>query len=118
MEVMNMARYREPVGLGAEIGRLMKAASFEQKDLAEHLGIHESSVSRLLKGQRGLGVDELYSLAEMFGVRPDAIVMEEEPEPALLRAAAADDEEIKRCLDAFEAGIQDYFSAKALVRFV
>ena len=50
-----MARYREPVALGAEIGRLMKAASFEQKDLAEHLGIHESSVSRLLKGQRGLG---------------------------------------------------------------
>src|SRR5260370_25950930 len=99
MEVMNMARYREPVALGAEIGRLMKAAGFEQKDLAEHLGIHESSVSRLLKGQRGLGVDELYSLAEMFRVRPDAIVMEEEPEPALLRAAPAHDNELNRSLD-------------------
>lgn len=115
---MNMARYREPAALGAEIGRLMKAAGFEQKDLAEHLGIHESSVSRLLKGQRGLGVDELYGLAGMFAVRPDAIVMEEEPEPALLRAAAADDDEIERCLDAFEAAVQDYFSAKALVQFV
>jgi len=113
-----MARYRDPLALGAEIGRLLKEAGWGQKDLAARLGIHDSSVSRLLNGQRGLGVDELYKVAEMFGVKAEAIVMEEEQELALLRTAVSENEDVARCLDAFDAAIQDYFAAKALARFL
>ena len=113
-----MARYREMAEVGAEIGRLLRRAGLEQKDLARRLDIHESSVSRLLSGQRGLAVDELYRVADLFSVRAETIVMEEEDEPALLRAAAAGDQEIERCLDSFDSAIEDYFSAKALERFL
>jgi transcriptional regulator with XRE-family HTH domain len=113
-----MERHREPAALGAEIVRLRREAGLDQRDLARQLNVHESAISRLEKGQRGLGVEELYRLAELFGVTADAIVMEEEPEPALLRTAAAGDAEIARCLDAFEAAIQDYFSARALGTFL
>jgi transcriptional regulator with XRE-family HTH domain len=113
-----MARYRDAAALGAEIERLRHEAGLDQREVARHLDVHESAISRLESGQRGLGVEELFRLAELFGVDVDAIALEAEPEPALLRAAAAGDEEIARCLDAFDAAIEDYFSAKALERFL
>lgn len=113
-----MARYRDTASLGAEIERLRRQAGLDQREVARHLDVHESAISRIESGQRGLGVEELFRLAELFGVDADAIAMEEETEPALLRAAAAGDEEIGRCLDAFDAAIEDYFSAKALERFL
>ena len=113
-----MATYRDRTALGAEIERLRRRAGLDQLDLARHLDLHESAISRLESGQRGLGVTELVKLAELFGVDIEALVMEEGSEPALLRDAAAGDLEIARCLDAFDAAIQDYFSARALARFL
>ncbi len=113
-----MAWYRDAASLGAEIERLRRQAGLDQRAVARHLDVHESAISRIESGQRGLGVEELYRLAELFHTDADAIAMEEEAEPALLRAAAAGDQEIARCLDAFEAAIEDYFSAKALELFL
>jgi transcriptional regulator with XRE-family HTH domain len=113
-----MGGYRDRASLGAELERLRREAGLDQRDVARHLGLHESAISRLETGQRGLAVEELFELAELFGVRVEAIVMEDESEPALLRAAAAGDTEIERCLDAFDAAIQAYFSARALARFL
>jgi transcriptional regulator with XRE-family HTH domain len=110
--------YRDPAALGVEIERLRRLIGLDQRDLARHLDLHESAISRLESGQRGLGVEELFRLADLFGVPVESIVMADEPEPALLRAAAADDVAVARCLDAFDAAIQDYFSAKALGRFL
>jgi transcriptional regulator with XRE-family HTH domain len=113
-----MATYRDAAALGAEIERLRRQAGLDQRAVARHLEVHESAISRLESGQRGLSVEELFRLAELFGVDADSIALEAEAEPALLRTAAAGDAEVARCLDAFDAAIEDYFSARALERFL
>jgi transcriptional regulator with XRE-family HTH domain len=110
--------FRDPQAVGAEIARLRQKADVDQRELAAQLGIDASAVSRIEHGQRGVSAEELYRIAEFFGVEPSAILMTEERDLVLLRNAAASDQEVKKGLEILDAAIEDFFSAQALSRLL
>ncbi len=52
---------------------LIKEKNIKQKDIAEKLGMHESTVSLKISGNRELSLEEACVLAEMLNVDAKAI---------------------------------------------
>lgn len=52
---------------------LDKKAGKSQKALAEHLGLAHTQITRLLKGERRLKVDEITKIAEFLGKPPPMV---------------------------------------------
>jgi transcriptional regulator with XRE-family HTH domain len=114
-----MIRYREAEEVGAEIARLRALAGLEQRQLADQIGLDPSALSRIEKGKRGLGADELFRLAGALGVEADRImVADDAPVGVLLRTGGADDAGVREGLRVLEEAIADFFSARALARLM
>jgi transcriptional regulator with XRE-family HTH domain len=111
-------RFRTPEEMGAAIARLREERGMSQRALGELAELDQSAVSRIEAGLRDVGAHELYRLAQVFGTTAEALLMEEDHEPVLLRAGDAEDVEITRACEAFEAAIDDYFAAIALSEYL
>ncbi len=110
--------FRTPSDVGALIARLREEQGLSQRALADRIGLDQSAISRIEAGRRDVGAHELYRLAEALETHPEAILMEDAIEPALLRAGDAGDSEVARAFDAFERAIDDYFAAMALAEYL
>jgi transcriptional regulator with XRE-family HTH domain len=109
-----MSEYRSQEEVGALVRELRESAGLTQSELGEVVGLDQSAVARLEKGQRTISALQLVQLAERFGVQEDTILKREES-LALLRAGDADDESVRRSLDEFRSCIEDFFGVDALV---
>lgn len=56
--------------LGAEIKRLRLKAGWEQEDLAEKIGLHQSRVSKLERGEHNYPLETIFRLAKAFEINP------------------------------------------------
>jgi transcriptional regulator with XRE-family HTH domain len=65
--------------IGLEIKLLRERKGMSGKELAEKLGLSQSQVSRLEKGQRRINAETLHRIAEILEVSPAAFFQEEEP---------------------------------------
>ncbi|MEU4391610.1 helix-turn-helix transcriptional regulator [Kribbella sp. NPDC023855] len=73
------ARLTEQVA--AEVRAHMARARINQTQLAEVLGITQSSVSKRLRGVIAFNVDELQQVAGLLGVHPAALLGGNPPSP-------------------------------------
>src|SRR4051794_15150234 len=73
--------------ISTRIKALLDARGQRQSDLAEVLGLREDTVSKLLKGERGLAAGELDALCEHYGVSSDEILFGAEPRVGVLLRA-------------------------------
>jgi len=56
------------VAFGDRIRELRHAAGLSQEGLAEASGLHRTYISSLERGQRNVGLDNIYALAAALGV--------------------------------------------------
>ena len=54
--------------IGQNIARLRKARGMSQAELARHLGVDQTMVSKYERGQRRIYVDALETIAQALGV--------------------------------------------------
>jgi transcriptional regulator with XRE-family HTH domain len=106
--------YRSAREIGALVAELRQRAGLGQAQAGAHLGIDQSAMSRIERGQRNLSAWELYALADLFEVVPDQILRKEDDARVLLRAGGAGDAAIRRGLDAFDRLTREILAAKAL----
>ena len=105
--------YRTQHELIEHIVALRHARNVTQADVASALGIDQSAVSRLERGERGLAVAELATIAEYLGVSTDSILRREEGAVAL--RATAPDEAVDDAMRIVDHLIQTHFSFAALL---
>jgi transcriptional regulator with XRE-family HTH domain len=113
MDAMGSA-YMSAREVGALIAELRQRAGLGQAEVGARLGIDQSAMSRIERGQRSLSAWELYALADLFEVDPDRILRKEEDSGVLLRAGGAGDAAIRRGLEAFETLTREILAARAL----
>jgi transcriptional regulator with XRE-family HTH domain len=113
-EVTDPVSYRTPAEMGVVVADLRRRAGLDQSQVAAHLGIDQSAVSRIERGERRLNAWELYALAELLAVEPGLILGKEEPSAALLRAAGANEAAIREALTMFEIVVREVLAARAL----
>jgi transcriptional regulator with XRE-family HTH domain len=106
--------YRTPAEVGAAVAELRRRAGLERSDVAANLGLDETAVELIERGERRLGAWELYALAELLQVEPGLILQREEPAAALLRVAGADRRAVREALVAFELVVREVLGARAL----
>lgn len=104
--------YRTTGQMIEEIVRLRKEQGASQADLADHLGIDQSAVSKLESGERGLAATELASIADFFGVSAQALLTEESE--ALVFRAECDHEDVREAVDRADALIDGFLYFRAL----
>ena len=63
--------------IGENIRRLRENAGFSQANLAGFLGVDQSFISKVEKGERQISSDMLEKLAPLFGVHSDSFIREE-----------------------------------------
>ena len=68
----------DPVSAGSRIKRARKAARYTQAQLAEIIGMHESNLSGLERGARGMSLDYLMTLSKALHVTTDYILFGED----------------------------------------
>lgn len=72
---------------GDEVARLMEDRKLTQQQLAAAIGVHQTFVSKIIRGDRDrLGADVLFKLAKVLGVEcthfaPFFAGKDEQPEP-------------------------------------
>ena len=59
--------------IGKYLKQLRTSVGFTQKDVAERLGVPQSTVSKLEIGTRSLRFYELFAYAEVLGLDPDVM---------------------------------------------
>jgi transcriptional regulator with XRE-family HTH domain len=100
---------------GERIRQLREQAALSQAALGTKLSIDQSGISRLEDGSRTVTARELVALADVFQVSLAQLV---EPDgqkvPALLRAGAADGEEVAGSLRVLAECIDQYHGVRAL----
>lgn len=56
--------------LGEAIERLLEKEGWSQGDLGKKIGLHQSSVSRIISGEHGFPLETVYRLAVAFKISP------------------------------------------------
>lgn len=102
--------YRTKAEIGRHVAELREERGLSQRQLAEHLGIDKSAVSRVEAGERGLAVDELVAVAELFRKTADEILRRDEV--AFTFRAEADDASVREAVDLFNKVYDDFFTLK------
>lgn len=96
--------------IGARIRQLRERAGLGQSALGDMLGVDQSAISRIEKGERQITAQELLILSNDLGMSIEEIISPEAEQPILLRSAdGADGREAFRllgqCIDEFR-GLQ------------
>jgi len=65
--------------IGQKIKSLREIAGLNQMQIAQLLGIDQSTISKCEKGERQFQVDQLEQLGSLFGVPLDGLMSEEMP---------------------------------------
>jgi|SRR5690606_25827843 len=105
--------YRTKEQILDELRRLKEEHGASQEELAAVLGVDQSSVSRLLNGERGLTAAELAGLAEFFGVSVDSILRD--ADEVVVYRGDKDDPALQEALRLVDDLIDNYVYFKALV---
>ncbi len=105
--------YRTKAEIGSYVAELREERGLSQQQLAERLDVHKSAVSRIEAGERGLAVDELAIIAELFGKTADQILRKDEV--AFAFRAEADDASVREAVDLFNKVYDDFFALKTAV---
>jgi transcriptional regulator with XRE-family HTH domain len=106
--------YRTPAEVGAVAAELRRQAGLDQAAVAAHLGVDQSAVSRMERGERRLSAWELATLAELLEVEPGLLMSREEPGEVLMRRAGADRPAVREALATFEIVMREVLAARAL----
>jgi transcriptional regulator with XRE-family HTH domain len=106
--------YRTPSEVGSVVAELRRQAGLDQAAVAAHLGVDQSAVSRVERGERRLSAWELAAIAELLEVEPGLLTGREAPGAVLLRAAGADRPAVREALGAFEVVMREVLAARAL----
>ena len=73
-----MATTRKTPKSGAEIGRRLRALRDErgmtQVQLADAMGIHQTNLSQMERGVRGMGTQQVMKACKALGVSPDRLL--------------------------------------------
>ncbi len=102
--------YRTKAEIGNYVAELREERGLSQQQLAERLDVHKSAVSRIEAGERGLAVDELAIIAELFGKTADRILRKDEA--AFAFRSEADDASVREAVDLFNKVYDDFFALK------
>lgn len=102
--------YRTKAEIGRYVAKLREEHGLSQQQLARRLDVHKSAVSRIEAGERGLAVDELAVIAEVFGKTADEILRKDEV--AFAFRAEADDTSVTKAVDLFNKVYDDFFALK------
>jgi transcriptional regulator with XRE-family HTH domain len=102
--------YRTKAEIGRYVAELREERGLSQQELAQRLDIHKSAISRIEGGERGLAVDELAVIAELFGKTADDILRKDEV--AFAFRAEVDDASVSQAVDMFNKVYDDYFALK------
>jgi transcriptional regulator with XRE-family HTH domain len=106
--------YRTPSEVGSVVAELRRQAGLDQAAVAAPLGVDQSAVSRVERGERRLSAWELAAIAELLEVEPGLLTGREAPGAVLLRAAGADRPAVREALGAFEVVMREVLAARAL----
>src|SRR6266540_2656767 len=93
--------YKSKEELAGFVAELRQRAELTQEELAEALGIRQSTISRIESGSRGLSLQELGSYADYFGISVEEILRKEEEGAVLMRAEDSDSEEARAAVKLF-----------------
>jgi transcriptional regulator with XRE-family HTH domain len=104
--------YRTNNEIVQEIIRLRREQNISQQELATTIGLDQSTVSRIEKGQRALAVAELADIAERLHVPVETLLHKNKPS-VLLRASETDPQ-LKRALKTAEKLADSFLYFKAL----
>jgi transcriptional regulator with XRE-family HTH domain len=104
--------YRTQEQVIEEIVALRERQGVSQRQLADVLGLDQSAVSRIERGERGLAVAELAGIAEHLGASVDAILRDDQ-EIELLRADTAD-ATVREAMSMVDRITETFFSFEAL----
>lgn len=101
--------------LGHRIAAMRTERGISRHRVASLLAVDISEVERIELGSRGLAVDELTALAELFSTDP-ATLLRAEPDARPLFRNDGDEAEADEALRAVEDIIDDVFTFEAAVR--
>lgn len=107
--------FRSKGELGAEVERLRSEVGMSQRELAEHLDIDPSALSRAEGGERGFPVQELAVIADLFGVTIDSLLRNEDAAFAL-RAEDGAGDAVNDAVAMFNQVVDDYFAFQTAAR--
>lgn len=102
--------YRTRAELATYIGELREEHGLSQRELGEKLGVDRTAMSRIESGTRGLAVDELAIVAELFGKTADEILRKDEM--AFAFRAEGDDADTDNAVALFNKIYDDFFALK------
>lgn len=102
--------YRTKAEIGKYVSRLREERGLSQRELADHLSVDKSAVSRIEAGERGLAVDELAAIADLFGKTADEILRKDEV--AFAFRSEAEDASVSEAVALFNKVYDDFFSLK------
>ena len=102
--------YRTKAEIGRYVASLREEHGLSQQQLADRLDVHKSAISRVEAGERGLAVDELALIADLFGKTADEILRKDEVTFAF--RAEADDASVDEAVHQFNKVYDDFFALK------
>lgn len=104
--------YRTQDQMIEQIVALREARGVSQRDLAAVLGLDQSAVSRIEKGERGLAVAELAGIAEHLGATVDSILRDDEHVEVM--RADLKDEAVREAMASVDQAVETFFAFEAL----
>lgn len=104
--------YRTQDEVIEEIVALRERQGVSQSDLADVLGLDQSAVSRIERGERGLAVAELAGIAERLGVSVDSILRDDQAAEVL--RADTNDETVRAAMSTVDRVVEVFFAFEAL----
>lgn len=104
--------YRSHSEIIQEIVRLRRKRGISQQELGEVIGLDQSTVSRIEKGERGLAVAELADIAERLNVAVESI-LRTEPARVALRASS-ENPQVQNAVRKIEDMVDSFLYFKAL----
>jgi len=98
--VLRQGRSRPPQAaqIGLRLRRLRRERRLSQAELARQIGIQQSDLSRMEKGEYRVSLDNLFKILAIFEIRVADFFAEEQPRPAASKPLAREDMQILQML--------------------